>query len=66
VNVGIYFDHNAPGPVARELRRRGVDILLCYEDGTAELDDELLLTRTTELGRLLFTCDEDLLRITAQ
>jgi hypothetical protein len=38
----------------------------CREDGTAELDDELLLARATEPGRLLFTCDEDLLRITAQ
>jgi hypothetical protein len=32
------------------------------EDGTAELDDNRLLQRATELGRVLVSQDEDLLR----
>ena len=40
---------------------RAVDILTAQEDGAAELEDPGLLTRTTELGRVLFTQDEDLL-----
>ena len=38
---------------------------MCFEtqdDGTAEFEDTLLLDRATELGRLLFTQDKDLLR----
>ena len=32
-----------------------------YEDGAAQFSDELLLTRATELERVLFTQDADLL-----
>jgi hypothetical protein len=48
------------------LRRRGIDVLTSQEDETAELDDEPLLARATELGRLLFTQDQDFLRLAPQ
>jgi hypothetical protein len=48
------------------LRRRGVDVLTAYEDGTAELDDPDLLSRTTQLGRVLFSQDRDLLVLADQ
>jgi hypothetical protein len=41
---------------------RGVDVLTAQEDGTGELPDPELLDRATELGRVLFTQDDDLLR----
>jgi hypothetical protein len=44
------------------LRLRGVDVLTAQEDGSAELDDDQLLDRATELGRVLFSQDDDLLR----
>ena len=39
--------------------------MTAQEDSTAQADDEELLARATELDRLLFTQDEDLLVIVA-
>lgn len=44
------------------LRLRGVEVLTAQEDGAGEFDDPRLLSRATELGRILFTQDDDLLR----
>jgi predicted nuclease of predicted toxin-antitoxin system len=44
------------------LRLRGVDVLTAQENGASEFDDPRLLSRATELGRILFTQDDDLLR----
>jgi predicted nuclease of predicted toxin-antitoxin system len=44
------------------LRLRAIDVLTAQEDGAAELDDDRLLDRATELGRVLVSQDEDLLR----
>jgi predicted nuclease of predicted toxin-antitoxin system len=44
------------------LRLRGVDVLTAQEDGAAEFEDSLLLERANELGRVLFSQDDDLLR----
>jgi predicted nuclease of predicted toxin-antitoxin system len=43
----------------------GVDVLTAQEDGTTRLDDDKLLDRALELGRVLFTQDDDLLNETA-
>jgi predicted nuclease of predicted toxin-antitoxin system len=48
--------------VTSALRLRAVDLLTAQEDGTAELDDDRLLDRATELGRVLVSQDDDLLR----
>ncbi len=48
------------------LRQRGVDVLTSQEDGTRRFDDRILLNRAGELGRVLFTQDEDFLTETAQ
>ncbi len=45
------------------LRQRGVDVITAYEDGAAELDDEPILARVVELGRVFFTHDDDFLSI---
>jgi hypothetical protein len=44
------------------LRLRSVDVLTAQEDGAAEFDDDRLLQRATEVGRVLVSQDEDLLR----
>ena len=44
------------------LRLRDVDVLTAQEDGAATLADPLLLDRATELDRVLFSQDDDLLR----
>jgi predicted nuclease of predicted toxin-antitoxin system len=44
------------------LRLRKVDVLTAQDDEAAELDDPELLDHATELGRVLFSQDDDLLR----
>jgi hypothetical protein len=41
---------------------RGVDVLTSQEDLTADWDDDVLLDRSTALGRVLFSMDTDLRR----
>lgn len=43
------------------LRLRGVDVVTAQEDDAARLADPALLDRATELGRVLFSQDDDLL-----
>ncbi|MBL8191903.1 MAG: DUF5615 family PIN-like protein [Acidobacteria bacterium] len=62
MGVNLYFDVHVPYAITFGLRLRGVDVLTSQEDGTRELDDDLLLDRATELGRVLFSQDKDLLR----
>ena len=52
--------------VTTGLRLRGVDILTAQEDGAGGFDDSRLLNRATELGRVLFTQDDDLLKEAAR
>jgi hypothetical protein len=55
------MDHNVPRSIIVGLRLRRVDVITAYEDGSSELSDSDLLDRTSELGRVLFTQDDDLL-----
>lgn len=57
----LYMDHHIPRAITGQLRSRGVDVVTAYEDGTNAIDDPLLLDRATELERVLFTRDDDLL-----
>ena len=59
--IAFYMDQHVPRAVAAGLRLRGVEVLTAYEDGTSELGDEQLLDRAGEVGRVLFTRDDDLL-----
>ena len=55
------MDVHVPATVTRGLLLRDVDVLTAQLDGTTELEDSALLDRATELGRVLFSQDEDLL-----
>ena len=41
--VGLYMDHHVRRAITTGLRRRGIDVLTAYEDGTSTLDDPALL-----------------------
>ena len=56
------MDVHVPRAVTIALRLRAIDVMTAQEDGAAELDDDLLLQRVTELGRVLVSQDADLLR----
>ena len=61
MSLGLYMDVHVPLPITRGLRRRGVDVLTAQEDQTKRLLDPELLRRALELGRILFSQDEDLI-----
>ena len=59
------MDVHVPRAVTNALRLRAIDVLTAQEDNAAELDDDVLLQRATELGRVLVSQDEDLIRESA-
>ncbi len=61
MSIALYMDQHVPRAITNGLRLRGVDVLTAHEDGTSQLDDASLLDRATELKRVLFTQDDDLL-----
>lgn len=61
----VYMDVHVPLAVTEGARRRRVDVITSQDDGTTQIDDEALFARASELGRLLFTQDEDLFAIAA-
>jgi Domain of unknown function (DUF5615) len=63
VSISYYMDHHVPAAVTAGLRRLGVDVLTAFEDGWAEAEDEALLARAHDLGRTVYTQDDDFLAI---
>lgn len=59
--IALYMDHHVPRAITLGLRLRKADVITAYEDGTNQLDDAGVLDRASELGRVLFTRDDDLL-----
>jgi hypothetical protein len=55
------MDHHVHGEITLALRRRNIDVLIALEDGHHDVDDSILLNRATELRRILFSQDRDLL-----
>jgi hypothetical protein len=61
MSVALYRDVHVRRAVTNGLRFRGVDVITAQEDGTARWPDDRLLDRAGELGRVLFSQDDDLL-----
>jgi hypothetical protein len=55
------MDVHVRRPVTTALRVRGVDVLTAQADGAATFEDDDLLDRAMERGRVLFSQDDDLL-----
>jgi predicted nuclease of predicted toxin-antitoxin system len=62
MSTKLYMDVHVRRAVTIGLRLRGVDVLTAQEDGSERFDDPPLLARATELDRVLFTQDDDLLK----
>lgn len=62
----FYMDHHVHRAITQGLRRRGIDVLTAFEDGTEEEDDELLLVRAAALGRIVVSQDQDFLGLAAE
>ena len=61
MSLTLYFDEHVHRAIPAGLRLRGVDVLTIQEDGRRGLADPEVLDRATELGRVLFSQDDDLL-----
>lgn len=60
------MDVHVPRAITAGLRIRGVDVLTAQDDDRDEASDPDLLDRARDLGRVLVTEDDDLLREAAR
>lgn len=65
MSLSLYMDQHVPRAITDGLRLRGINVLTAFEDAAAALPDPELLQRAGQLDRVLFTFDDDLLRIAA-
>ena len=61
MTVAFYMDVHVHRAITNGLRLRGIDVLTAQDDGYRTASDTLLLDRATELQRVLFSQDDDLL-----
>ncbi len=59
--IALFMDVHVARAITAALRTNGVDVLTAQEDEAAELPDDRLLDRATELKRVLFSQDKDFL-----
>lgn len=57
MSIALYMDTHVHAAVTEQLRRRDVDVFTAQYDNCGDLDDEELLSRSTTLGRVMFTFD---------
>ncbi len=60
--IFLYTDENVLGGITDGLQSRSVDVLRVQDDGLMGASDPRVLQRATELDRVLFSQDDDLLR----
>lgn len=60
MNVSLYMDENVHGAITTGLRQREVDVLTVQEDDRSGIADCEVLDRATEIQRVLFSQDDDL------
>jgi predicted nuclease of predicted toxin-antitoxin system len=66
MSLALYMDHHIDRRLSTGLRRRGGDVWTAFEDGYERRSDGDILARAAELGRIVFTYDEDFLEIAAE
>lgn len=61
MTVVLYMDEHVHRAITAGLRLRGVDVLTAQDDGRRHVPDDVLMDRASDLLRVLFSQDEDLL-----
>jgi len=61
--VAFYMDQHVPKAITEGLQRLGIDVIRTQDDDRDRATDEEILDRATELGRVVFTRDEDFLAL---
>jgi hypothetical protein len=62
-DIRFYLDEHVNPAIAAGLRRRGVDVLTTQEAGMLSASDDRQLALAMSEGRVIFTQDEDFLRL---
>ncbi len=63
--IRFYLDEHVPKAVANGLRRRGIDVVTVVEAGLRGATDEAHLERAKSENRVIFTQDDDFVRLHA-
>lgn len=63
--IRFYTDEHVSEAVVRGLRQRGVDVLTVFEAGMLGAPDQDHLQKAREEARVVFTQDDDFLRLAA-
>jgi predicted nuclease of predicted toxin-antitoxin system len=63
MSLAFFFDECADEDVARALASQGVDVLTTTASGRKGLSDEEQLLFARQLGRVVYTTDDDFLRL---
>jgi hypothetical protein len=58
------MDQHVRAEITAALRVRGIDVMTAFDDGHDRAQDEAVLQRATELNRVLFSQDADMLMLT--
>lgn len=66
MSIALYMDEHVRRGISNGLKLRGVDVLTIQQDDRIGTPDPLVLTRATELCRVIFTQDEDFLALAKQ
>ena len=64
--VKFYTDEHISDAVVNGLRQRGVDVLTVLEAGKLEADDRTHFEFAKQKGRVIFTQDDDFLRLACE
>ncbi len=64
-NIKFYTDEHVSNAVVAGLRRRGINVLTTHEAGKLSASDREHLDFAREEGRVIFTQDDDFLRLHA-
>ena len=63
MSLKFYMDENVPRQITVGLRLRGIDVLTVQGEQRSGQSDPEVLARATELGRVLFSQDDDFLTL---
>lgn len=61
--IRFHLDENVSNVIADGLRRRGIDVTTTPEQGLIASSDEVQLAFASSQGRVIFTQDDDFLRL---
>jgi predicted nuclease of predicted toxin-antitoxin system len=61
MTLSLYMDEHVPRSITVGLRLRNIDVLTVQEDGRTGSRDSDILDRAGEIGRIIFTQDDDFL-----